>query len=55
MLLSNGKVSNIRINGKAIFKESIKKAIKKSFPINVKNAPITLPKKISFKIRYQIR
>ena len=54
-ILSNGKVGNISVNGPKVFHQSARNAVKSAFPIDVKNAPITLPKSINIKLRYQIR
>ena len=54
-LLVNGKIANLKVKGKKVFQSSARKAVLKSFPINVKNAPLKLPKKIRFTLRYQIR
>ncbi len=54
-ILKNGKVGNILVSGKKVFHKSAKSAVKKAFPINVKNAPIALPETVSIILRYQIR
>jgi len=54
-ILSNGNVGNIIINGPKVFHNSARSAVKSAFPINVKNAPVALPKSINIKLRYQIR
>ena len=54
-ILSNGQVGNIVVNGPKIFQNSARNAVESAFPINVKNAPISLPKSINIKLRYQIR
>jgi protein TonB len=54
-ILSNGRVGNISVSGPKVFHKSARNAVKSAFPINVKNAPISLPKSINIKLRYQIR
>ena len=54
-LLANGKIVNLVVRGKKVFRSSARRAVEKSFPMNVKNAPLVLPKKIKFTLRYQIR
>ena len=54
-ILSNGKVGNISLDGPRVFHNSARNAVKSAFPVNAKNAPISLPTSISIKLRYQIR
>ena len=54
-ILRNGHVSNIKITGKKIFHKSARNAVKKAFPINAKNAPLSLPSTVNVTLRYQIR
>ena len=54
-ILRNGQVGNISVNGPKVFHTSAKSAVKKAFPINVKNTPISLPKTVNVTLRYQIR
>ena len=54
-ILSNGQVGNILVDGPKIFHTSAQNAVKAAFPINIKNAPISLPMSINIKLRYQIR
>ena len=54
-ILSNGNVGNVLVNGPKVFHTSAQNAVKSAFPIDVKNAPISLPKTINIKLRYQIR
>jgi len=54
-ILRNGRVGNISVSGPKVFHKSAKSAVKKAFPINVKNAPISLPKTVNVTLRYQIR
>ena len=54
-ILSSGKVGNISISGPKVFYKSARNAVKSAFPVNAKNAPITLPKSINITLQYQIR
>ncbi|HFQ61405.1 MAG TPA: energy transducer TonB [Epsilonproteobacteria bacterium] len=54
-ILANGHVSNIVISGKKVFFSSARSAIKKAFPVNVKNAPMSLPETVNLILNYQIR
>jgi len=54
-ILSNGQVGNISLSGKKVFFSSARKAVKKSFPISVKNVPLSLPTAVNLTLRYQIR
>ncbi len=54
-ILSNGNVGNISVSGPKVFHQSARNAVESAFPVNVKNAPITLPKSINITLRYQIR
>jgi len=54
-ILRNGHVSNIKITGKKVFHKSARKAIQKSFPINAKSAPLSLPQTVNLTLRYQIQ
>ena len=54
-LLANGKIANLKIKGRKVFQSSARKAVLKSFPMNVKNAPLIFPQKIKFTLHYQIR
>ena len=54
-ILRNGNVGNVMVNGPKVFHTSARNAVKSAFPIDVKNAPISLPKSINIKLRYQIR
>jgi protein TonB len=54
-ILSSGKVGNISVSGPKIFHNSARNAVKSAFPVNAKNAPITLPKSINITLRYQLR
>jgi protein TonB len=53
-ILSNGHVSNIQVSGKKVFLKSARNAVKKAFPISVKNCPLSLPTTVNFTLRYQL-
>jgi len=53
-ILPNGKVSNISVSGPNAFHSSAKDAVKKSFPVSVKNVPIALPQRVSFTMHYRL-
>ncbi len=54
-ILSNGNVGNISVSGPKVFHSSARNAVESAFPINVKGAPISLPKSINITLLYQIR
>ena len=54
-ILSSGKVGHISIDGPKVFHNSARDAVKCAFPINAKNAPISLPMSVNITLRYQIR
>ena len=54
-ILANGNVGSITLDGPKIFHNSARNAVKKSFPINVKNAPLSLPTSVNIKLRYRMR
>ena len=54
-ILKSGRVGNISVSGPKVFHNSAKSAVKKAFPINVKNAPLRLPTTVNLKLRYQLR
>lgn len=54
-ILQSGKVGNISVSGPKVFHSSARNAVKRAFPINVKNATISLPQSINITLRYQIR
>jgi len=54
-ILKNGHVGNIRLSGPKVFHNSAKRAVKKAFPINVKNVPLSLPTLVNLSLRYQLR
>ncbi len=54
-ILKNGRVGNISIKGPKVFHSSAKRAVKKAFPINTKNAPLSLPTLVNLTLRYQLK
>jgi protein TonB len=54
-ILSDGNVGNISVSGPKVFHSSARNAVESAFPLNVKSAPISLPKSINITLRYQIR
>jgi len=54
-ILKNGHVGSITVNGPTIFHRSAKRAVKKAFPISVKNAPLSLPTTVNLALRYKLR
>jgi len=54
-ILRNGRVGNISVKGPKVFHNSAKSAVKKAFPINVKNAPLSLPTTVNLSLRYKLR
>jgi protein TonB len=54
-ILANGKVGHISLNGPKVFHNSAKRAVKKAFPINTKNAPLSLPTSVNLTLRYQLK
>ncbi|MCW8822021.1 MAG: energy transducer TonB [Sulfurovum sp.] len=54
-ILSSGKVGNISVSGPKVFHSSARNAVQSAFPVDAKNAPISLPKSINIMLRYQIR
>jgi len=55
VLLASGNVGNIRLKGPKVFHTSARNAVKKAFPINVRNIPLSLPTTVNLTLRYQIR
>ncbi len=51
----NGSISNIALKGKRMFFDSAKRAIKKIEPINTKDAPISLPIRVSITIKFRLK
>jgi len=54
-ILANGNVGHITVKGPKVFHNSAKNAVKSTFPISVKKAPITFPTSINITLRYQMR
>jgi protein TonB len=54
-ILSNGDVGHISVQGPKVFHNSAKNAVTSTFPISVKNAPVSLPERINITLHYQIR
>jgi len=54
-ILKSGRVGNISVKGPKVFHNSAKSAVKKAFPINVKNAPLRLPTTVNLSLRYKLR
>lgn len=54
-ILANGQVGNITMSGKKVFYASARNAVKKAFPIQAKNAPMSLPTTVNLTLRYQMR
>jgi protein TonB len=55
ILKSSGNVGNISLKGPKVFHTSARNAVKRAFPINIKNVPLSLPTTIHLTLRYQIR
>jgi len=54
-ILKNGRVGRISLTGPKVFHNSAKRAVKKAFPISVKNAPLSLPTTVNLSLRYQLK
>ena len=54
-ILASGNVGHISIKGPKVFHNSARHAVKNAFPINVKNAPISLPQGVNLTLHYQLR
>jgi len=54
-ILKNGRVGNIKLSGPKVFQNSARSAVKKAFPISVKNAPLHLPTTVNLSLRYKLR
>ena len=54
-ILKNGRVGHISVSGPKVFHSSAKRAVKKAFPINTKNAPLSLPTSVNLSLRYQLK
>ena len=55
VILKSGRVGNITVSGPKVFHYSAKSAVKKAFPINVRNAPLSLPSTVNLSLRYRLR
>jgi protein TonB len=54
-ILPSGNVGNISADGSRIFANSAIRAVRNSFPIDVSGAPFSLPKNVSFTMRFILR
>ncbi len=54
-ILASGNVGHISVSGPKVFHNSAKRAVKGAFPINTKNAPISLPQSVNLTLRYQLK
>ena len=54
-ILKSGRVGSISVSGPKVFHRSAKSAVKKAFPISVKNAPLSLPTTVNVSLRYKLR
>ena len=54
-ILKNGHVGSISVKGPKVFQSSARSAVKKAFPISVKNAPLRLPTTVNLSLRYKLR
>ena len=54
-ILKNGRVGHISVSGPKVFHSSARSAVKKAFPINTKNAPLSLPTSVNLSLRYQLK
>ena len=54
-ILASGKVGNISVRGPKVFHSSARNAVKSAFPVNAKNAPLSLPANVNLTLRYKIR
>ncbi|HHD79088.1 MAG TPA: energy transducer TonB [Epsilonproteobacteria bacterium] len=55
VIKASGNVGNISVKGTKVFHTSARNAVKRAFPINVKNVPLSLPTTVNLTLRYQIR
>ena len=53
-ILASGNVGHISVSGPKVFHNSARHAVKSAFPINVKNAPLSLPESVNLTLRYQL-
>jgi len=54
-IMPDGNVANIKVNGSRVFQSSAIKAVENSFPIDVRGAPFSLPKRINMKMKFVLR
>ena len=54
-ILASGNVGHISVSGPKVFHNSARYAVKCAFPINTKNAPISLPESVNLTLRYQLK
>ncbi len=54
-ILKNGHVGNIVLSGPKVFYGSARKAIESAFPVDVKQATLTLPATVNLSLRYKLR
>ncbi|WP_294956448.1 energy transducer TonB [Sulfurovum sp.] len=54
-ILPSGNVGHIAVTGPKVFHASARKAIERSFPVNTKHIPVSLPKTVNLTLRYQLR
>ena len=53
-ILKNGHIGEITVLGPKVFFNSTKSAIKKSFPLNIKDIPLDLPISVNLSLYYQL-
>ncbi|MDP0561062.1 MAG: energy transducer TonB [Candidatus Endonucleobacter sp. (ex Gigantidas childressi)] len=53
-ILKNGYLGNITVSGPKVFYNSTKSAVKKAFPIDVKDTPLELPISINLSLSYKL-
>jgi protein TonB len=54
-ILANGNVGHIAVNGPKVFHRSAQNAVKRAFPVNTANVPISLPKSVNITLRYKLK
>ncbi len=54
-ILANGNVGHISVNGPKVFQNSARNAVKRAFPVNTKNVPISLPQSVNITLRYKLK
>ena len=55
VILKNGHLGKIVLSGPKIFHTSAKKAVQSAFPVNVKQATLSLPATVNLSLRYKLR